>query len=74
MRGIEFDGTYYHSFEFMRKTTHKKSWPDEDIHNYHEIKDAWFASKGIQILHIKEEDWKLDKDQCIKKCLQFLDK
>ena len=68
--GIEFDGKYYHSFEYMRK--HKKLWTDEDVRNYHKIKDAWFASKGIQILHIKEKDWDKDKEICIKKCLEFL--
>jgi hypothetical protein len=71
-KGIEFDGTYYHSFEVMRKCNRKKDWPDEDILNYHQIKDGWFSSKGIQILHIKEEDWIADKESCIKKCLDFL--
>jgi hypothetical protein len=70
--GIEYDGTRYHSFEYMRKDGHKKLWSDDDIRNYHKIKDSWFASKGIQILHIKEEDWNLDKESCIQKCLEFL--
>ena len=56
----------------MRRDSHKKLWSDEDIRNYHEIKDSWFASNGIQILHIKEEDWIQDKEACIKKCLDFL--
>lgn len=71
-KGIEFDGTYYHNFEHMREQKNKKLWPDEDIRNYHKIKDSWFATKGIQILHIKEEDWILDKEVCIKRCLDFL--
>lgn len=71
-KGIEFDGTYYHSFECMRKTEYKNEWSDDDIRNYHEIKDSWFASKGIQILHIKEEDWIKDKEACIKQCFDFL--
>lgn len=71
-KGIEFDGTYHHSFKYMRANKNKKSWSDDDIRNYHEIKDSWFASKGIQILHIKEEDWNKDKEACIKKCLRFL--
>ena len=41
----------------MRNDKGKKLWSDEDIRNYHEIKDAWFATKGIKILHIKEEEW-----------------
>ncbi|HEY5234908.1 MAG TPA: hypothetical protein VIJ14_01920 [Rhabdochlamydiaceae bacterium] len=73
-KGIEFDGTRWHSFEFMRKTPHKALWSDEDIHNYHQLKDQWFASKGIQILHIREEDWIEDKEKCIKLCLEFLNK
>ncbi len=71
-RGIEFDGTRYHSFEYMRKDERKRLWSDEDLHNYHEIKDAWFASKGIRVLHIKQKDWIENKDSCIQKCLDFL--
>jgi hypothetical protein len=70
--GIEFDGTRYHSFEYMRKDKRKAKWSDDDIHNYHEIKDAWFATKGISIIHIKEEEWLEDKQACIDKCLAFL--
>jgi hypothetical protein len=70
--GIEFDGTYWHSFDRMRKSKKRKLWPDEDIKNYHEIKDSYFLSKGIKILHIKEEDWDKNKQACIDKCLEFL--
>ena|ERR1035437_637021 len=72
MKGIEFDGTYHHSFEGLKRG--RKHWPDEDIRDYHKIKDSWFASKGIRILHIKEKDWIADKEACIKKCLKFLGK
>jgi len=71
-KAIEFDGIYYHSFEFMRKCKGKKEWSDEDIRNYHEIKDAWFSAKGIKILHINEADWILNKQVCIDKCFEFL--
>jgi hypothetical protein len=71
-KGIEFDGEYHHSFDFMRKDPKKAKWPDEDIRNYHEIKDTFFLSRGIQILHIKGKDWKKDKQACIDKCLVFL--
>ena len=57
----------------MRKDKGKKNWPDEDIRNYHEIKDSYFASKGIQVLHIKEENWNKDKEECIQRCLNFLE-
>ncbi len=72
--GIEFDGRRYHSFAYMRKNKSKRKWPDEDIRNYHEIKDAWFASKGIKLLHIKEEDWIEHRGVCLDKCLKFLTK
>lgn len=68
--GIEFDGDYHHSFEGLKRG--RKHWPVEDVRAYHQIKDTWFLSKGIQILHIKESDWKKDKESCIKRCLDFL--
>ena len=71
-RGIEFDGKYHHSFKYMRADNRKNLWSDDDIRNYHEIKDSWFASKGIQVLHIREEDWIKDKEACIKHCFEFL--
>lgn len=71
-KGIEFDGTYYHSFDRMRADPDKIKWSDDDIRNYHPIKDSWFSSIGIQILHIKEVDWNMDKEACIKRCLDFL--
>ena len=71
-KGIEFDGKYHHTYEYMRKDLKRSKWSDDDIRNYHEIKDAWFATKGIQILHIKEADWLKNKEGCIKRCLEFL--
>jgi very-short-patch-repair endonuclease len=71
-KGIEFDGKYHHAFEQMRKDPKRSKWSDKDIRNYHNLKDSWFASKGIQILHIKEEDWNKDKEGCIKRCFEFL--
>lgn len=71
--GIELDGTYWHSFKAMRNCSYKKSWPDEAITNYHQIKDNYFwEQKGIRILHIKEEDWTKDKESCIVRCLRFI--
>ena len=70
--GIEVDGVWWHSFECMRKQKSKRLWSDEDVRNYHEIKDSWFVTKGITILHIKEEEWLKDKQACIDKCLAFL--
>ena len=62
MKGIEFDGTRWHSFEHMRKAPSKSKWSDHELRRYHEIKDSAFLSRGIQILHIKEEHWNLDKE------------
>lgn len=71
-KGIEYDSTKYHSFEWMIKSKCKKLWPEQDVRNYHEIKDTHFLTFGIKILHIKETEWKLDKEGCIKRCLDFL--
>lgn len=69
-KGIEFDGTYWHSVEGLKRS--RRHWPKEDLANYSKIKDAWFITKGIYILHIKEKDWLEDKEKCIKNCLKFL--
>jgi hypothetical protein len=69
-KGIEFDGTFYHSFDGLKRSRPK--WPEEDVENYHKIKDDYFRSKGIEILHINEVDWIKDKEACVKKCLDFL--
>jgi hypothetical protein len=71
-KGIEFDGEYWHSFKGLRKSRNRKYWPEEDIANYHQIKDDYFLSKKIRILHIKEQDWNIDKEDCVKRCLDFL--
>lgn len=70
--GIEYDGDYYHSFEKMRSSRSKNLWSDDDIRNYHEIKDAWFATKGIKILHIKSQNWSKNKDVCVSEIEKFL--
>lgn len=73
-KGIEFDGKHYHSFEFMRSQKGKSIWSDDDIRNYHQIKDSYFLSThGIQILHIKEEEWINNKNKCIRDIEEFLD-
>jgi|ERR1035437_1162142 hypothetical protein len=69
-KGIEFDGTYWHSNAGLKRS--RDHWPQEDIDNYHKLKDDWFASKGIKILHIKEEEWIKDQQSCIDRCLAFL--
>jgi hypothetical protein len=71
MKGIEFDGTYHHSYEGLLRG--RKHWPIEGVNNYHQIKDEYFESvRNIQILHVKEEEWLKNKEKCVKKCLDFL--
>lgn len=71
-RGIEYDGARFHSIESLKKS--HPSWPEKDIEKYHEIKDEIFLALGIEILHIKEVDWKKNKEECLSLCLQFLGK
>lgn len=72
-KGIEFDGKYWHSFECMRQQKHRQNWTDEQIHSYHEIKDAFFLEHGIQVIHIKEQDWKTGRQNCLDKIWKFLE-
>ncbi|HXN74882.1 MAG TPA: hypothetical protein VN855_00130 [Candidatus Acidoferrum sp.] len=69
-KGIEFDGDYWHSIEGLRRS--RENWPQEDLENYHKIKDDYFLSKGIKLFHIKEEDWLKDQELCLQNCLNFL--
>ena len=70
--GIEYDGTYHHSFEGLKRS--RKNWPIKAIKQYHKIKDDYFSSIGITILHIKEEDWMNDKNKCIQEITSFIKK
>jgi hypothetical protein len=72
-KGIEFDGDYHHSVDGLKRA--RPNWPDEDIRNYHKIKDNFFKQQyNIKILHIKEKDWLKDKDKCLKRLWKFLSK
>lgn len=73
-KGIEFDGKYWHSFNKMRQDKRKENWPDSDILNYNLIKDNYFLSKDIELLHISEFDWCSDKQQSLQRALNFLRK
>lgn len=71
--GIEYDGQYHHSEEYMVKNKTKHGWPVEDAINYHSIKDSvLWDCHGVKIIHIKGEDWKANKQACIDRCLEFL--
>jgi hypothetical protein len=69
-KGIEFDGTYWHSVEGLKKS--HPAWPIEVLENYENIKDNFFNSQGIEILHIKESDWRKDKNNCLNQISEFL--
>jgi hypothetical protein len=69
-KAIEYDGGWHHSFEGLKRG--HPTWKEEDIKSYHEIKDKAFLALGIEIFHIKEQEWKRNKEDCIKRCLIFL--
>lgn len=69
-KGIEYDGIYHHSLKGLARG--RKNWPVAALKKYHEIKDLYFLSQGIQVLHINEKDWLFDKEGCIRRCLDFL--
>jgi hypothetical protein len=71
-KGVEFDGTYYHSVEGLRRGY--PGWPLGALKNYHTIKDNYFKSKGVDIVHVKEEDWIQDKEKCLRVIFDFLGK
>lgn len=69
-KGIEFDGTYWHSVPGLKRS--REDWPEEDLINYSKIKDEYFSTKSIRIIHINEKDWIDNKEVCIEKCFEFL--
>lgn len=58
--GIEFNGLYWHSYEML--TTRMS---DEDAKTYHLRKTEYFRNKGIQIIHIWENEWR-DNEERLK--------
>jgi hypothetical protein len=73
MRGLEFDGSYWHSFDTMRNSNGKRNWSDEDLRNYDILKDSFFLNYlGIEVLHIKQEDWNRNKQTCIQLAIAWL--
>jgi hypothetical protein len=69
-KGIEFDGKYWHSQTALEKRFPK--WTKKEVSQYHEIKDSFFASIGISVLHIKEEDWLSNRSAQISKMFNFI--
>jgi hypothetical protein len=56
---IEFDGDYWHSVGVREE-------------NYEQNRDNKIEQAGYQILHVKECDFKSDRENTIKQCIQFL--
>jgi hypothetical protein len=69
-KGIEFDGEYWHRPEVLR--VNRPSWTESEIQNYSKIKDLFFKSKGIEIMHVSETIWNSSKEYCIKAILMFI--
>ena len=69
-KGIEFNGTYWHSVEGLKRS--RSHWPKEDLENYHLLKTEHFAKKGIKILHIDELEWNENQQKCLDKIKKFL--
>ena len=69
-KAIEYDSTRFHSFEGLKRG--HPTWPDEDIKNYHQIKDNAFLELGIKVLHVTQDEWYKNKEACIQRCLEFL--
>jgi very-short-patch-repair endonuclease len=73
MLGIEYDGQHHHSEKFLIEAKTKLGWTIEEAKNYHKIKnDALWDCHGVKILHIKGDDWKNNKQNCVDRCLVFL--
>lgn len=69
-KGIEYDGSYWHRPDIIAK--HKKITLEE-AEKYHDNKDGFFASLGIQVLHIHESHWEsTGKSWDERKILSFL--
>lgn len=59
---IEFDGTYWHGKKMIQ--TPNKMRDDE--------RDAVLIKNNYIVMHVKEHDYRTNKDQVIKECLEFL--
>lgn len=60
-RIIEFDGDYWHS--------EAKVNPERERKRHEQI-----VSAGFEVMYVREQDYKKDKDKVIDECLQFLTK
>lgn len=65
---IEFNGTYFHSDNFML-TNHKKT-----SYNYHLNKFEMCAERNIQLLFVWEDDWEDYRDEIEKALISSINK
>jgi uncharacterized C2H2 Zn-finger protein len=59
---IEFDGTYWHGKHIIKNTNRLRDHQRDEI----------IIRNGYSVLHIKEEDYRNDKNDAVEKCLEFL--
>jgi hypothetical protein len=69
-KGIEFNGTYFHSFAGMKRA--RPNWPDDQLSRYHDIKRDFFKKHDIEYIDIWEKDWLNDRQQCLTQISSFL--
>lgn len=69
-RGIEYNRSYWHSKEGLRRGRPK--WNSKDIENYHHIKYDSIKSQGIKLLVITDKQWIKNKEKTKEEILNFL--
>jgi hypothetical protein len=69
-KGVEFNGTYWHSENGLRRGRPK--WPSKMIKNYHKLKREFFRQRKIDYIEVTDAEWNADKESVIRKILDFL--
>lgn len=65
--GIEYNGNYWHSDDFMKKQGYKSSF------DYHKNKVDFFSTKNIKVIFIWEEDWKFKNVKVKEKLIKLIE-
>jgi hypothetical protein len=71
---IEFNGLYYHSFDFMRTQPRNSSKTNRILMNYHHDKYLACRDRGIRLLMINEDEWVERSDLVKSKILNICGK
>lgn len=69
-KAIEFNGRYWHSLEGLKRS--HPTWSEDNIKNYHILKEKFFNSIGIKVLTIEENEWRTNKNLVISSVYNFL--